>query len=115
MRDFGAIFIFHGNAGNNLSAAVVHDMRREVARILSQCGFGDMIENENGGFDNQFAVPSIDEYEAASDELHISYYWSCPFRAGQGDMWRLQSVGVPELHAFAENLNAKLTFQTILV
>lgn len=115
MREFGARFIFHGGKGNRLSDALMYDIRREVSRLLQICEFGASMENGNRGFDNQYAVPSIDQYDPQSDELHISYYWAFPLVPGHGDLWRLNSVGVPDLHIYCENLNVKLTFHTLLV
>lgn len=114
MFEFIASFIFEGTKDHVLSDAIVYNLRREVSRMLEQSDFGDSIENHDKGFDNSFAVPAIDEFIANRDELRISYMWLFPLTS-PGDLWHLQSVSVPELHAFAENLNIKFTFRTHLI
>ena len=63
----------------------------------------------------QYAIPAIDLYDEAIDELHISFLWAFPLIREHGDLWRLQSEFIPELHAYANGFNAEFRFHTIII
>lgn len=114
MREVGIRFIFRGNRENPLSNALIYDIKRQVARTLENCDFGAVQENGHGVFINEYITPSISQYDPVSDELHICFYLPFPIVENHGDLWRLQSEGVPALHNFIENLYGTLAFSTFI-
>lgn len=116
MREIGLRFIFKGRPGFCISRAAMYEFRRETSRMFQEAGFGESYRStERDGFDNEYAIPSIDAYDETTDELHISYYFTFPLTPGRGNLWSLHSTYVPELHNFAETYNADLRFHTILL
>ena len=112
MREFGFRFVFNAYHQNHPTAEVLFQLRREVARILEQSEFGDIIEITNEHrFQNFYATPSIDFFDEDTDSLHISYFM--PYPLIHGNLYELYSNQLPQLQEFAENMNMPLTFHTI--
>ncbi len=113
MREIGAVFVFKSNTDNLIPNQTLFELRREIARIMRDCEFGDIVEITPETFSNTFAHPNIDQFFPVENELHISYHWIFPLQ--HGNLMRIIYEEVPELHNFANRLGLVLTFRTVII
>ena len=91
--DFFLTFLVEPPRG--LSNNELYMLRREVATIMFECGFGDIIDLPGNTFRNTHATPIRDTYNDLRESLDIFY--NLPFPLTHGDIGKLTSYGIPRL------------------
>lgn len=103
-------FIFRPhNEGAIMDNNTIHELRRGLAETLEVSEFGEVIEWGTTAFENRWAVPAIDAFVLATNELHISYLFLYPLIEGHGNLTRL-TTEIQNLHDFADRCNVDLIF-----
>ena len=74
----------------------IHEIRKELATTLNNCGFGDVTENDSM-FANTYAVPEVDKYWDEECELYISYMMWYPTPQQHGDFNQFITEGIHQL------------------
>lgn len=91
-------------ADEALPGTTITEFRRRLSHLLSTCGFGDAV-GDNEGYGNTFAVPITDSYE--NNILVIEYYWDYPLH--HGSLNSITSNLIPELLDWANGEDLDLT------
>ena len=81
--------------------SVRHQMRKMVAEMMRDSGFGAVQEADDDKFVNEYAIPLQDQYYDMDAELFIVYSFVWPLH--DGNYARLVSEGIPNLIANVNN------------
>lgn len=95
-------FIFQGYRGDPpFNNNTIYQLRKAVSEALERTHFGKSIEN-NGKFENQYAIPAVNEYSEWSNELIITIPIIFPPQENSsGDLAGFLNNELPELRRIA--------------
>lgn len=106
-------FTFYKVDHSELSNDFIFQKRRAVVEMFKDAGFGDIVENGENKFANEFATPVEDTLYLPENDLFISYAFVFPAR--HGDISELLTNGIPKLfhNVNSNNLPFRLIVHTI--
>lgn len=86
-----------------LSEEIMFSIRRKLAHILEDNGFGEIIHYDDGHFANEHLRPASDDYIVDDQALFISFNLNLPVE--YGNLGGFLSEGVQELYNFISSFN----------
>ena len=95
MTDIEFILIFEAPEGQTIDNGLSFRIRHDIAMMMEDAGFGEIIELPLGRFANVFAEPVRDTLDERNQFLHVSYRWHFPLR--HGDLGHLVGIGLQKL------------------
>lgn len=87
----------------------ISQLRKRVARLLADCGFGDVMERDDGTFHNAHLTTFVDAYFPRIAELRIWYHTHFPIEYEGTNLNQLINA-VPQLRQYAHELHCDAQF-----
>ena len=84
--------VFNYLDGRVIENDTAYHIRQRLAQMFHECNFGNVIQNENDLFVNEFAGPFLDEIMEDENRLFIAYSLNYPLLVG--DLNQLVTNGV---------------------
>lgn len=75
-------YTFVKNENLDFENELLFNLRREIAQLMNNNGFGEIIENGTDKFANVYAEPFMDEYFRQNNELVVVYVFHTPLNNG---------------------------------
>ena len=87
----------------------ISHFRKRVARILADCGFGDVTERDDGTFHNAHLNTFVDAYMPRLGQLRIWYHAHFPLEFNGGSLEQLIN-SIPQLRQYAHDFHCEAQF-----
>ena len=87
---------------------VVYNIRKDIANMMRDCEFGEVLEQDESKFINEYAIPTTDDLFIPENDLFISFAFELPLRHGN-----LARLLVEEIPQFYRHINDDYHMQLI--